>query len=325
MAQILGFGGYVPERVMTNDDWAQLVDTSDEWLVQRTGIRERRIAAPDQTTLDLCELAAIDAMKSAGLGPDDIGEVIIATDTPEARIPDTASYVQHRLGLGEIPAFDLGGSGCAGFVLGLDVARSRIAISPKNVLVIGAELISRLIAQDDRAVSVLFGDGAGAVIVGPGSEPPFIIDAVAGTDGSMTDILKLDIGGSRRPFGEEVLASGEYNRLIMDGGQVFRHAVKRMSGSVETVLGRIGKSIDDVALIVPHQANQRIIDAIGKRLHVDLDRVYVNLDRLGNTGSGSVPIALWEAHAAGRISPGDLVILTAFGAGFHWASAAVQF
>lgn len=325
MAQILGFGGYVPERIMTNDDWAALVDTSDEWLVQRTGIKERRIAAHDESTVDLCEQAALSALTNAGLDASDIGEVIIATDTPEARIPDTAAYLHHRLGLGEIPAFDLGGSGCAGFVLALDLARSRVAQASKNILVIGVELISKLIAQDDRSTSVLFGDGAGAVIVGPDRGVATILDAVAGTDGSMTEILKLDIGGTLHPFDEASLASGDYNRLIMDGGQVFRHAVKRMTSSTQQVLDRIGKSIEDVNLLIPHQANKRIIDAVGKRLHISDERVYVNVDRFGNTGSGSVPLALWEAQAAGRIHPGDLVVLTAFGAGLHWATAALQF
>lgn len=325
MAQIAGFGGYIPERVMTNDDWAALVDTSDEWLIQRTGIKERHIASDDESTVDLCEQAALDAIANAGMSTEDIGEVIIATDTPEARIPDTASYLHHRLGLGEIPAFDLGGSGCAGFVLALDIARSRVAQAPKNILVIGVELISKLIAQDDRSTSVLFGDGAGAVIVTPDSGVATVLDAQAGTDGSMTEILKLDIGGTLHPFDADFLASGDYNRLIMDGGQVFRHAVKRMSSSTQHVLDNIGKTIDDVDLLIPHQANKRIIDAVGKRLHIDNDRVYVNVDRLGNTGSGSVPLALWEAQAAGRISQGDLVVLTAFGAGLHWASAALQF
>lgn len=325
MAHILGFGGYVPEKVMTNADWSELVDTSDEWLVQRTGIRERRIAANDESTVDLSERAALAAMADAGLGPHDIGEVIVATDTPEARIPDTASYLQHRLGLDEVPAYDLGGSGCAGFVMALDVARARLAIEPKNILVVGVEVISRLIAQDDRATSVLFGDGAGAVIVGPEPGVASVIHAVAGTDGSMTEILKLDIGGTRHPFGADVLASGEYNRLVMDGGQVFRQAVRRMSASTARLLEEIDKTIDDVDLLIPHQANQRIIDAVGKRLSIASDRVYVNVDRLGNTGSGSVPIGLWEAQQANRIKPGDLVVLTAFGAGLHWASAALQF
>ena len=325
IAHILGFGGYVPEKVMTNADWAAIVDTSEEWLVQRTGIRERRIASESQSTVDLCEPAALLAIADASLDIADIGEVIVATDTPEARIPDTASYLQHRLGLGEVPAYDLAGSGCAGFVMALDVARARLALEPKNILVLGVEIISKVIAQDDRATSVLFGDGAGAIVLGPGPGPAEVIDAVGGTDGSMTEILKLDIGGTRYPFGPDVLASGAYNQLIMDGSQVFRHAVKRMSASTLELLQRVGASVDNIDLLIPHQANQRIIDAVGKRIGIGTDRVYVNVDRLGNTGSGSVPIALWEAYSAGQISKGDFVVLTAFGAGFHWASAALQF
>ena len=324
----MGFGGYVPETVFTNDDWAAELDTSDEWITQRTGIKRRRFAGPHETTMTMSARAAVRALTSAGMTATDLDEIIIATDTPEVRTPDTAAFLQHELGCREIPGYDLGGSGCAGFVQALDVARARIHLEAKNVLVIGVEMITRLINMRERATAVLFGDGAGAVILGPAGadgRKAELIDAVAGTDGSKTDILTLTAGGSRRPFSREVLEAGEHNHLVMDGQEVFRNAVSRMAESVNQILDRIGKESSDVDLVIPHQANKRIIDAVRRKLRVPEDVVYVNVHEYGNTGSASVPLALWEAHASGRIQPGDLVILTAFGAGFHWASAAIQF
>ena len=224
-----------------------------------------------------------------------------------------------------MPAYDLGGSGCAGFVQALDVARARMLLEPKQILVVGVELISRLMDWTDRSFCVLFGDAAGAVVLGPDTGQAEILDVIAGTDGSQTDILTLKTGGTRHPFNQESLESGAYHHLDMDGRRVFREAVHRMSGAVLDVMRRTGKSLDDIALVIPHQANKRIIDAVGQKLELDEDRVYVNVHEYGNTGSATVPFALWEAKEAGRISAGDLVVLTAFGAGFHWAAAAVQF
>ncbi len=325
MTQVLGFGGYVPQRVMTNDDWAALVDTSDEWITARTGIKERRFAADDEATLDLAANAAEVAIKGAGLTSADIGEIIVATDTPEVYTPDTASFLQHRLGCGTVPAYDLGGSGCAGFIQALDVARARISLLAHHVLVVGVELISRLISWKERETCVLFGDGAGAVVLGPGEGRPSLLDVVAGTDGSMTSILTLSTGGTRNPFTLDVARSGAHQHLEMNGREVFKNAVARMSAAVEDVLGRISRPVDEVALLIPHQANKRIIDAVGRKLGFDKAKTFVNVDRFGNTGSASVPLALWQAREAGLIESGDLVVLTAFGAGFHWAAAAVQF
>jgi 3-oxoacyl-[acyl-carrier-protein] synthase-3 len=325
MAAILGFGGYVPQRVMTNDDWAQIVDTSDEWITQRSGIKERRFAAEDESTLDLAAHAAEKALVDSGVTADDIDEIIVATDTPEVYTPDTASLLQHRLGCREVPTYDLGGSGCAGFIQAVDVARSRIAFDPKRVLVVGVELISKLISWEDRATAVLFGDGAGAVVMAADGGKAEVLDVATGTDGSMADILTLDTGGTRNPFNAEAVALGTYNRLTMNGREVFKQAVRRMSGVTSEVLGRIGRSVSDVAMVIPHQANKRIIDAVGNHLGIGPEKVYVNVDRFGNTGSASVPLAMWEAREKGLIGAGDLVVLTAFGAGFHWAAAALQF
>lgn len=325
MAGILGLGGYVPERVMSNDDWSELVHTTDEWITARTGIKRRRFAADDESTLDMAATAAERAIKDADLSPADIGEIIVATDTPELYLPDTSSLLQDRLGCGHVPTYDLGGSGCAGFVQALDVARARIQFAPRKVLVVGVELISRLMSWKDRATCVLFGDAAGAVVMGPGQAKAEVLDVVTGTDGSKADILTLRTGGTRHPFSHEAAETEAHRNIEMHGREVFREAVLRMSSAVTDVLRRIGKSVADVALVVPHQANKRIIDAVRNRLGVAEESVYVNVQEYGNTGSASVPFALWEAHQTGRIHAGDLVVLTAFGAGFHWAAAAVQF
>ncbi len=325
MASIIGFGGYVPERVVTNDDWAKRLDTSDEWITQRTGIKRRRFAADDQSTLDLALEASRKALADAGVEPSDIDEIVLATDTPEMLTPDTAALVQDGLGCRNIPTYDLGGSGCAGFVQAVDVAASRIATGTRNVLVIGVEVITRLISLEDRATAVLFGDGAGAVVMAPGPGRADFLGAVSGTDGSAAEILTLAAGGTRNPFNEETLANGDYNRLVMDGRRVFTEAVRRMSEASEAVLEKVGRTLDEVKLVIPHQANLRIIDAVTKKLGLAEERVYVNVHEYGNTGSATVPFALYEAVGQGRIVPGDLVLLTAFGAGFHWAAAALQF
>lgn len=274
---------------------------------------------------DLAEQAARVALVDAGLEGTDIDEIIVATDTPEVYTPDTASFLQHRLGAREIPAFDLGGSGCAGWIQALDVARSRIAVEPKRILVVGVELISRLISWEERETCVLFGDGAGAVVLGPEGGKAEFLDAVSGTDGSKTGILTLGTGGTRHPFNQAAIDSGAYNHLEMNGREVFREAVRRMTDSAKAVLERIGSTLADVALVIPHQANQRIIDAVAKAMGVESDRVYSNIASYGNIGSATVPFALWEARQKGRIQPGDLVIMSAFGAGFHWAAAALRF
>ena len=310
---------------MTNEDWAEILDTSDEWITQRTGIKRRRFAAEDESTMTLAVDAATVALKDSDLTPDDIDEIILASDTPEMMTPDTAALVQNELGCRNIPTYDLGGSGCAGFVQALDVARARIAFHPKKILVIGVELISRMISWEDRSTVVLFGDAAGAVVMAPEAGRAQVLDVVTGTDGAHAEILTLAAGGTRHPFNKESLESGDFDRLIMDGRKVFVEAVRRMSESAIEVLDRIGRSMRDVSLVIPHQANMRIIEAVRKKLGLDEDRVYVNVDEYGNTGSATVPLAMWEAVSTDRIKEGDLVILTAFGAGFHWAAAAVQF
>jgi 3-oxoacyl-[acyl-carrier-protein] synthase-3 len=321
---ILGVGGYVPDRVMSNEDWAALVDTSDEWITTRSGIKERRFVADDESTADLATAAAETALKDAGLSVDALDEIIVATDTPEVYTPDTAAFVQDRLGARPITAFDLGGSGCAGWVLGLDIARGR-ATGGRHVLVIGVEVISRLMDWSDRSTAVLFGDAAGAVVVGPGAESAPILDVVTGTDGSQAGILGLMTGGTKHPFNAEAVAAGAHTMVTMNGREVFRNAVTRMSEASVEVMDRAGVTPDDVALVIPHQANLRIIEAVRKALDLPPEKVFTNLQLYGNTGSASIPLALWQARQTGRLQAGDLVLFTAFGAGFHWAAALVQF
>ena len=321
---ILGLGAYVPDRVMTNEDWTRYVDTSDEWIHARTGIRQRRIAREDQTTLDLAAPAAERALADAGVVPREIDELIVATDTPEVTIPDTSAYLQNRLGLGEIPCFDLAGSGCAGWVLGLDIARSRAA-GGRKVLLVGVELLSRLLDWTDRSTCVLFGDAAGAAVIGSGERPIEIVAVTAGTDGSRADILGREVGGTRRPIDHEMTRRGEHKGVTMNGREVFKEAVKRMTASAHHVLEIAGNSLDDVALVVPHQANIRIVNAVAKALSLPTDRLVVNIEEYGNTGSASIPLALRQAMDRQRIHNGDLVLLTSFGAGFHWASALLRF
>jgi 3-oxoacyl-[acyl-carrier-protein] synthase-3 len=321
---LLGLGAYVPERVMTNREWAEYVDTSDEWIRSRTGIERRRIAAPEETTASLAVAAAERALADAGLGARDIDEIIVATDTPEVFIPDTAAYVQDRLGAREVPAYDLAGSGCAGFLQALDVARSRAA-EGRRVLVVGAELLSRLMNWRDRNTCVLFGDAAGAAVVGAGARAAELVAAVAGTDGSRADILTLEAGGTRLPLTPERVARGLHEKIVMKGREVFREAVKRMTAAARAVLAKARVRLEDVALVVPHQANLRILEAVREALGLSAERVFVNVQDYGNTGSASVPLALCQARAEGRIAAGDLVLLTSFGAGFHWAAVLVRF
>ena len=322
---ILGVGAYVPERVMTNDDWAELIDTSDEWITARTGIKNRRFAADDESTVDFAVAAAREALDAAGVAPGEIDEIIVATDTPEVYTPDTAAFVQHALGARQVPAYDLAGSGCAGFVQALDIACSRVRWGRDKVLVIGVELITRLMDWTDRNTCVLFGDAAGAAVIGEVDGAGEILAVEAGTDGSRTDILMLEVGGTRKPFSRELARQRRHKGVMMNGREVFKEAVARMSEASLKVLQRAGRDLQSVALVIPHQANLRIIQAVAKVLGTPLERVFTNVQDYGNTGSASVPLALTQALGEGRILPGDLVLLTTFGAGFHWAAALVQF
>ena len=312
---LLGLGVYLPPRIMSNDEWAKYVDTSDEWITSRTGIKRRRLAAKEESTADLAIKASSAALADAGLTAGDLDEIVVTTDTPEVYLPDTASFVQQRLGARQVPSYDLAGSGCAGFLLALDIARSRIRDRDRRILVVAVELITRLMNWDDRNTCVLFGDAAAAAIVGKGPKAMEIVAATAGTDGSKNDILAVEIGGTRTPFTVE----GGRQELVMKGREVFKEAVEHMSAAAHEVLAQAGVGMRDIALLVPHQANLRILEAVRNELKLPPEKVVINVQEYGNTGSASVPLALWEARQQGRIKPGDLVLLVSFGAGFHWA------
>jgi len=323
--RVVGLGAYLPEHVMTNEEWSNYVDTSDEWITTRTGIKRRRIAAPDETTTDMAVAAASAALEDAGVSGQEIDEVIVATDTPEVFLPDTSSFVQHRLGIREVPAYEIGSSGCAGFIQALDIARARVHFGGGRILVVGVELLSRFMNWKDRNTCVLFGDAAAAAVVASAGEGGEILSAVAGTDGSQTGILTLEVGGTRKPFTLQAAQQGSHQNVVMNGREIFREAVRRMSEASLKVISDAKLTKNEIALVVPHQANLRIIEAVAKRLELPLEKFYINIQEYGNTGSASVPLALWEARGLGRISAGDIVLLTAFGAGFHWAAMLLKF
>jgi len=311
---------------MTDRDWEESLRQPGlaEWLSSRTGIEERRIAATGETTVDLAARAAEDALMKTGLDRNELTELILATDTPEVFAPDTAAYVQQRLGLREVLAYDLAGSGCAGFIQGLEIARSRVHDGDGKVLVIAVELISRVMDWEDRRVAPLFGDGAGAAVVGE-SDKLEILACYNATDGSGADALSLAVGGTRFPPTLERVAHGEHKNIVLQGERIFRNAIKRMAEAGEIVLNKAGLKPDDISLLIPGQANIHIIEAVAERLGVPTDKVAINLDRYGDTGSAAFPIALDEALQSGRIGPGDHVLLVAFGAGFHWGGALLRF
>jgi 3-oxoacyl-[acyl-carrier-protein] synthase III len=313
--RILGLGTYLPARVVTNDDLAQHLDTSDEWIRTRTGIRERHYAATDEATSDLAIAAARAALVDAGLEPSALDVVIIATTTPDHPIPATAPAVAAALGL-TCTAFDVNAA-CSGFVYGLQVAAG-LAESGATVLLVGAETLTRYVDPNDRSIAVLFGDGAGAVVLAPdptASIGPFDL----GSDGTDPSILWMRAGGSREPF-DPVAHADPSSRMSMRGGDVYRHAVSRMASSSQAVLASAGLGVDDVDLMVGHQANQRILDAVAERLGMPAERCHLTVDRHGNTSAASIPLALGDARDRGILRPGMQLLLTAFGGGLTWGS-----
>ncbi|MGI8794314.1 MAG: beta-ketoacyl-ACP synthase III [Acidimicrobiales bacterium] len=324
-AVFAGWGTFAPERRVTNHDWEQTLDTTDEWIVDRTGIKERRWAAPEDTTSSMAVAAGAAAIKDAGLTPDDIDLLILATTTPDQIVPAASAFVSDGLGL-RCGAFDLNAA-CAGFAYSLVVATSILSTgAARNILVIGAETISRFINPEDRGTAILFGDGAGATVVQAGASgagAPGLLAWDLGCDGSAAQFLEVRGGGSRLPASAETLADGDHF-VRMDGNEIFRRAVRAVVGSATATLDKAGVTADEVNLFVPHQANVRIIDAICSRLDIPAERTVVNIERYGNTSAASIPLALVEAHEAGRINDGDLVLLSGFGAGMTWASALIR-
>jgi 3-oxoacyl-[acyl-carrier-protein] synthase-3 len=311
----------VPERRVTNEELTRMVDTSDAWITERTGIKERRWAGPGETTATMAIEAGAAAIKRADLCPSDIGCCIVATFTSEQPLPPTGAFVQDGLGL-RCGAFDLDAA-CSGFVYGLVVGASMVAAGHFGpVLVIGTETLSRVTDMEDRSTCVLFGDGAGAVVLVPSAEPN-LLSWDLNCDGSTAHLLAIRSGGSRLPITIESIAAGDH-WLKMEGKEVYRRAVRAIVESCETAMASAGLTADDVDLFIPHQANLRIIEAASSRLGFPADKVFVNIDRYGNTSAASVPIALAEAADEGRLRDGDLVLLSGFGAGMSWASAVVR-
>jgi 3-oxoacyl-[acyl-carrier-protein] synthase-3 len=327
-SSIIGTGSYMPEKVLTNEDLSKIVDTSDEWITSRTGIKERRVAAPEQATSDLASEAARRAMASAGVAPEDIQLIIVATVTADMFFPSTACFVQKKIGAVNAVCFDISAA-CSGFLYALQVARHFINTGNRTTaLVIGAEKLSSLINWKDRNTCVLFGDGAGAVVIRRADEsetdaPGRVLSTVMGTDGTLADVLKVPGGGSACPITPENVESHP-NTIHMEGRETFKHAVTRMLEASQQALEMAGLTAADVALVIPHQANARIISAIAERLNLPLERVFMNLDKYGNTSAATIPVALDEANKAGRLQKGDVVLLVAFGGGFTWASSVVR-
>ena len=320
-SRIAGTGSYLPEKVVTNDDLAKVVDTSDEWIHSRTGIRERRVAAEGQTTSDLGYQAALKAIEAAGIAADEIDLIVVGTTTPDYVFPSTACLIQARLGASGCAAMDVNAA-CSGFVYALSVADKFIRSGEvKTALVVGAETLSRIVDWTERTTCVLFGDGAGAVVLKADAETG-ILSTHLHADGSKKDLLRCPVGVSAG-FSENEPNAGV--RIQMAGNDVFKHAVKALDSVVDETLEANGLDKHDLDWLIPHQANLRIIEATAKRLDMPMDRVIVTVDRHGNTSAGSVPLALDEAVRSGRVQRGQLLLLEAFGGGFTWGSALLRY
>lgn len=317
---IIGTGKYVPERVLTNAELETMVETNDEWIVSRTGIRERHIAAPDQATSDLAYEAAVQALKSAGLAAEDIELIIVATITPDMTFPSTACILQEKLGAKKAAAFDLSAA-CSGFVYSLATANGFIQTGMyNNALIIGADALSRITDYTDRNTCVLFGDGAGAVVLGEVPEGRGFLSFDLGAEGAGGELLKLEGGGSRCPASEETVRSGKHF-IYMNGREVFKFAVRVMGTATEEVLCKAGKDKSEIDLFVPHQANIRIIQSAMQRLDLPEEKCVINVDKYANTSAASIPLALVEAVEEGRVKEGDTLLLVGFGGGLTWGAS----
>ncbi len=320
---ITGIGYSVPEKIVTNADLEKIVDTSDEWIVERTGIRERRIAAEGVSTSALAAEAALKALADAKLSPEDIDLIIVGSASPDMLFPSTACLVQAKIGAKNAGAFDLSAA-CSSFVYGMSVGSQMIATGIyKHVLVIGAEVLSKIIDWQDRNTCVLFGDGAGAAVLSE-VEPGYgILGIDLGADGTGADALLVPAGGTRMPASAETVANHQHF-VHMNGPEVFRFATKVMGASAIRAMEHAGVTSDEVDWLIPHQANTRIIQSAAKRLHVPMEKVIVNVDRYGNTSSASIPIALAEARDQGKIKKGDTLVLVGFGGGLTWAGCVLK-
>ncbi len=320
--KFLGIGSSVPEKILSNADLEKMIDTSDEWIRSRTGIVERRIAAPEVASSDLAYEASLKALEDASMGPEDIDGIVVGTITPDFIFPSTACVLQSLLGAKNAFAFDVL-AGCSGFLYALHVAKGMIqGGGSKNLLVVGTETISKIMNYEDRTTCILFGDGAGAAVITT-SDTPGILSSCLGANGDGWEFLYMPAGGSRLPTSEESLKKGSHF-LQMEGKEVFKEAVKALQSSSLEAIRLADITTDDIDLLIPHQANYRIIEAVRKRLKLPEEKVFSNLDKYGNTSSASVPIALDEVVKSGRLKRGDIVVFSAFGAGFTWGASVVR-
>lgn len=322
-AIVSGTGRSLPERVLTNADLEKLVDTSDEWITSRTGIKERRIAADDEVLSKFASEAGRQALEAAGVAPEDVGLLVLATVTPDMPIPATACTIQHDLGCVNAAAFDLA-AGCSGFIYAQSVAK-QFVLSGRcaHALVIGAELLSKYIDWTDRTTCVIFADGAGAALLSAGSPPRGVLASAMHSDGSMVDFISMPGGGTLHPPSQAMIDE-RLHFIKMKGNETFKMAVRCIEEVCREVLDQAGLTPDDVDWFIPHQANARIITAVGKRLGMNDERCYINIDRYGNTSSASIPIALDEVVRDGKIEPGHIVLMAAFGAGLTWAASVAR-
>lgn len=322
-AHVTGWGMAVPSRIMTNHDIAKMVDTSDEWIVSRTGIRERRIADKNETTATFAAKAAFRALDQTDLQAKDLDLIIVATATPDHLFPATACLVQDRLGATHAGAFDLSAA-CSGFIFGVSMAASAIQSgSIQNALVIGSETLSRFINWEDRETCILFGDGAGAFVLEASDQPGGILSSVIRSDGSGGSLLSIPAGGSRMPATMETVHR-EQHFIHMNGREVFRFATRVMADATREAAERANIKVKDLNIIIPHQANRRIIEAAARGLNLPIERFMINLDRYGNTSSASIPIAVCEAIEQGRVKPGDRMVMVGFGGGLTWGALALE-
>jgi 3-oxoacyl-[acyl-carrier-protein] synthase-3 len=320
---IIATGSYLPERILTNRDLEQIVDTTDEWIRTRTGISERRIAAADEATSDMATKAALAAMSQAGVEAKEIDLIIVATVTPDMFFPATACWVQKKLGAVRAACFDISAA-CSGFLYAMEIAQQFISTHVYNtVLIVGADKLSSIVNWSDRNTCVLFGDGAGAAILRNRGASHGVVATHMGSDGEFAEILFMPGGGSRCPITTENIGQ-QLNTIKMQGKETYKQAVTAMSDAADRALAAAGLKYDEIACVIPHQANMRIIEAIAHRMRLPIEKFYINLEKYGNTSAAAVAIALDEAHRAGRFKVGDYILLVVFGGGLTWASSVIQ-
>lgn len=316
---VAGLGKYVPDKILSNHDLERMVDTSDEWIVQRTGIRERRIAERDETGAYMAKVACEQVLAGVGLTPEEVDVIVVGTASPDRLLPSQACDLQAVLGATNAAAFDVAAA-CSGFIYGLSVAEGMIASGQaQHILVVGSERLSTITDYSDRTTCILFGDGAGALVVRP-ADAPGILGSMLGADGSTAETLVIPAGGANMPASPETVARRDHSIRMPAGREVFKRAVTEMAGACRQLLEKSGHTPADVSLLVPHQANARIMNAVAQRLGIDPEHAVVDVAEVGNTSAASIPIALDRAWRAGRVEPGDLVLLTSFGAGLSWGA-----